>query len=165
MDDTTMVLHWFEHSWRRIDMESWMSFRGLAEPWQPLPNVRAGKHYFLYCIIEGDRLCQILPHRYLVDGDGRIADDGYFGVLSLDEINRYKALNKRHYEYPQTHPLNGPEQVEFDGIRERLWQSWLPPSYAMCELMRVVSAMPHADDPAWQALEAAGLSRGGATLN
>lgn len=73
----------------------------------------------------------IHPHRYLIDRDGRIVDDRYFGVLSDAEIERYEALNKRHYEYPQSQPLTTDEQREIDAIRDRLWRSWLPPIEAV----------------------------------
>lgn len=65
----------------------------------------AGEHHFVVCIVEDGRLYNIIPHRCLVDQDGRIADDRHFRVLSDVEIERYRALNERHYEYPEAHPL------------------------------------------------------------
>jgi hypothetical protein len=58
--------------------------------------VTAGEHHFVVCIVEDGRLYHIMPHRYLIHRDGRIADDRYFGVLSDAEIERYESLNKRH---------------------------------------------------------------------
>jgi len=122
--------------------------------------VTAGEHRFVVCIVEDGRLFNILPHRYLIDRDGRIGDDRYFGVLADAEIGRYEALNKRHYESPQSNPLREDEQAEFDAIRDRLWRSWLPPVEAVRELTRAAVALPDENDAAWDVLEASGFSRG-----
>jgi hypothetical protein len=111
------------------------------------------------CVVEDGRLYNIIPHRYLIDRDGRIADDRFFGVLSEAEIERYRALNKRRYEYPEAHPLTKDEQTEFDAIRDRLWRSWLPPAEAVRDLTRAAVALPDENDAAWNVLEACGISR------
>jgi len=157
LEETQQVLHWREGSWHRIDWESWPRFTGWAKPWAPLPQVGAGEHYFVVCTIDNGRLFNIHPHRYLVDSEGRITSDGDFGVLSRGEIERYQGLNKRHYQYPQTHPLSEQEQREFDAIRDRIWRSWLPPADAVRELMRVLPALPNEGDAAWNVLRASGL--------
>jgi hypothetical protein len=154
------VFHLRAGTWHHVPWSSWMRFRGLGDAWAPLPHVGAGEHYFVVCVATDGRLFNILPHRYLIDSDGHIADDGYFGVLWSEEIERYKALNERHYEYPQAHPLTAGEQRDFDGIRDRLWRSWLPPAAAARELTRVAVALPDEGDAAWHMLEACGLSRG-----
>jgi hypothetical protein len=152
------VLHWRDGSWHEIGWESWMHFRGLKTPWIPLPHVGPGEHYFVVCVQEDGRLFNILPHRYLIDNDGRIARDNYFGVLSAGEIERFEALDKRRYEYPQRHPLNDKENDEFGALRNRLWRSWLPTAGAMRQLMTVFPAMPHEDDAAWNVLAASGVT-------
>ena len=90
------MLHWRTGAWHRIAWQNWMSFRAVTEPFAPLPYVTAGEHHFVVCIVEDGRLYNVIPHRYLIDRDGRIADDRYFGVLSDGEIERYRALTKRH---------------------------------------------------------------------
>ena len=160
LDEGLQVLHWRDGAWHPIAWQDWMNFRALAEPFAPLPYVTAGEHHFVVCAVEDGRLYNIHPHRYLIDRDGRMADDRYFGVLSDGEIERYEALNKRHYEYPQAHPLTKEEQAEFDAIRDRLWRSWLPPVEAVRELTRAAVALPDENDAAWSVLEACGMSRG-----
>jgi hypothetical protein len=161
LDEGQQVLHWRGGAWHRIAWDDWSSFRDvLGVSFAPLPCVTAGEHHFVVCIVEDGRLFNIIPHRYLIDGDGHIAKDGYFGVLSGVEIERYKALNKRHYDYPQTHPLTKDEQTEFDAIRDRLWRSWLPPVEAVRDLTRAAVALPDENDAAWNVLEACGISRG-----
>jgi len=165
LDEGEQVLHWHSGAWHRIAWDDWSSFRDVMhDSFAPLPYVTAGEHHFVVCIVEDGRLYNILPHRYLIDRDGRIADDRYFGVLSDGEIERYEALNKRHYKYPQTHPLNDDEQREFEAIRERLWRSWLPPVEAVRELTRAAVALPDENDAAWKVLEACGMSRGASGL-
>src|SRR5213593_3619682 len=101
LDEGQQVLHWRGGEWHRIAWQDWMNFREYG-PFAPLPYVTLGDHHFVVCVVE----------------DGRIADDRYFGVLSDSETERYRALNKRHYEYPEAHPLTEDEQKEFDAIRD-----------------------------------------------
>jgi hypothetical protein len=163
LDEGQQVLHWRASAWHRFAWQDWTSFRALGAPFAPLPYVTAGEHRFVVCIVEDGRLYNIIPHRYLIDRDGRIADDRYFGVLSDGEIERYEALYRRHYEYPEAHPLNDEERREFDAIRDRLWRSWLPPVEAVRELTRAAVALPDENDAAWNVLEACGISRGGSS--
>jgi hypothetical protein len=160
LDEGQQVLHWRDGAWQRIAWQDWMNFRDVLDRcFTPLPHVTAGEHHFVVCIVEDGRLYNIIPHRYLIR-DGRIADDRYFGVLSDAEIGRYEALNKRHYQHPQAHPLREDEQREFDAIRDRLWRSWLPPVEAVRELTHAAVALPDENDAAWNVLEACGISRG-----
>jgi hypothetical protein len=159
-DEGQQVLHWRAGAWHRTAWQDWMSFREPGASFTPLPYVTAGEHHFVVCIVEDGRLHNIIPHRYLIDHDGCIADDRYFGVLSDGESARYRALNGRHYEYPQAHPLNDEEQREFDAIRVRLWRSYLPPVEAVRELTRATVALPDENDAAWKVLEACAMSRG-----
>ena len=158
--DLPQVLLWRDGAWHPIEWACWMSFRGIGESFVPLPEVGAGEHHFVVCAVEDGRLFNIIPHRYLIDRDGHIADDRYFGVLSDSETERYRALSKRHYEYPEAHPLTEDEQKEFDAIRDRLWRSWLPPVEAVRDLTRAAVALPDENDAAWNVLEACGISRG-----
>ncbi|MGH6776767.1 MAG: hypothetical protein ACRECL_01970 [Bradyrhizobium sp.] len=160
LDDGQQVLHLRDGTWHGIPWVSWLKFRGIGEGWAPLPHVRAGEHYFVVCVVEDGRLFNILPHRYLIDRDGRIIDQRYFGVLSPEEIEQFETLDRRHYEYPQTSPLSEAEQRTFDAFRDRLWRSWLPPAEAVRELTRAATAVPDETDAAWNVLEACGFTRG-----
>jgi len=146
-------------AWHCIAWQDWMSFRELDAPFVPLPHVTAGEHRFVVCIVEDGRLHNIIPHRYMIDRDGRIANDHYFGVLSDFEIKRYRALKKRLKPCQKAHPLNTDEQTELNSMRDRLWRSRLPPAEAARELTRVTAALPDANDAAWHVLEACGISR------
>jgi hypothetical protein len=159
LDEGLQVLHWRDGAW-----QDWMSFRELDATFAPLPYVTAGEHHFVVCVIEDGRLYNILPHRYLIDRDGRIAEDRYFGVLSDGEMARYEAPERRDCEHPQARPLSDQEQSEFDAIRDHLWRSWLPPVEAVRELTRAAVALPDENDAAWKVLEACGISRGVAGL-
>jgi hypothetical protein len=160
-DDHQYVLHLRGGDWERIPWESWLTFLVKGQTWAPLPHVRDGEHYFVVCIAGDGRLFNIHPHRYLIDRDGRIvADDRYFGALSDDEIEQFKVLNRRHYEYPQSSPLTEAEPRIFDAIRDRLWRSWLPPAEAARKLPLVAGALPDESDTAWHFLEACGITRG-----
>jgi hypothetical protein len=147
-EEDMVIFHWNEaaRTWDQKLWQDWMCFMGLGargEKFRPLAGIGAGEHYFVVCIVDEDRtLYNIHPHRYLIDQDGRIVHDRYFGVLSEAEIVRYRALDKRAYQYPQTHPLNDQEKTEFDTIRGRLWHSWLPPKDAAMVLIRQLPGFP-----------------------
>jgi hypothetical protein len=160
LDEGHQVLHLRNGAWHRIPWDSWAKFRDEGHSWAPLPYVTVGEHYFVVCVVDDGRLFNIIPHRYLIDNDGRIADDRYFGVLSDEEIKQFEANNRRHYEYPQTSPLAETEQRTFEAIRDRLWRSWLPPTEAVRELTIAATALPDERDAAWQVLEACGITRG-----
>jgi hypothetical protein len=68
-------------------MEDWMRFRELGAKFAPLLHVTAGEHHFAICIVDNGRLYNIIPHRYLIDRDGRIADDRYFGVCRTPRLS------------------------------------------------------------------------------
>jgi hypothetical protein len=159
LEEGNQALHLRGGKWHRIAWDRWMKFRGF-DGFEPLEHVGQGEHFFVVCIVEDGRLYNVMPHRYLIDRDGRIAHDRYFGVLSDDEISQFEALNRRHYEYPQTEPLSSAENSAFSNLRERLWRSWLPPIDAARELTRAATALPDEDDAAWHFLEAGGLTRG-----
>jgi hypothetical protein len=135
MDDLLRVLHLRDGTWHRIDWASWSKFRDtLKQGFVPLPHVAAGEHHFVVCVIDDGRLRNIIPHRYLIDRDGRIADDRYFGVLSDDEIERFEALTLQP-------TMTEAEQCTFDALRERVWRSMLPPAEAGRKLTRI-AALP-----------------------
>jgi hypothetical protein len=160
LEEGLQVLHLRNGAWRSVPWENWLKFRDEGQGWALLPDVVGGEHYFVVCAVEDGRLFNIIPHRYRVDDDGRISDARYFGVLSDAEIEQFEALNRRHYEYPQTHPLTQAEQRTFDAMRARLWRSWLPPAEAVRELTVAATALPDETDAAWQVLEACGFMRG-----
>ena len=159
-EEGVQVLHLRDTVWHQIPWESWQKFRGEGQGWAPLSHVVGGEHYFVVCVVEDGRLFNILPHRYRIDNDGRIADARYFGVLSDEEIERFEALNRRHCEYPETSPLTEGERHTFDAIRDRLWRSWLPPAEAVRQLTVAATALPDESDAAWHVLEACGITRG-----
>ncbi|WP_431014753.1 hypothetical protein [Bradyrhizobium pachyrhizi] len=159
LDEGQQVLHLRDSVWHRIPWDSWLKFRDTGQAWAPLPHVGAGEHHFAVCIVEDGRLFNIIPHRYRIDGDGRIADDRYFGALSDDEIRQFEALNRRHYEYPQTNPFTEAEERAFDALRDRIWRSWLPPAEAVRALTLAATALPDESDAAWHVLEASGIMR------
>jgi hypothetical protein len=98
-DDLLRVFHLRDGAWHRVDWASWSRFRDvLKQGFAPLPHVGAGEHHFVVCVVRDGRLRNILPHRYLIDDEGRRIDDHYFGVLSESQIARFEALNERYYE-------------------------------------------------------------------
>src|SRR2546430_14893488 len=75
--DSTVILHWDECEavWAELSWRDWVRFRGFDESgFHLLVGAEAGEHFFLVCIL-GDRgeLCNVIPHRYVMSADGRLA--------------------------------------------------------------------------------------------
>ena len=95
--DSTVILHWdkCEAVWAELSWRDWVRFRGFDESgFRLLVGAEAGEHYFLVCVL-GDRgeLCNVIPHRYVISTDGRLAHgfDG-LGVAEREESCKIEEL-------------------------------------------------------------------------
>jgi hypothetical protein len=134
-----LVLHWNEatKTWDRISWDDWSHFRALRgrDEFRPLQNVRRGDHFFV-CIAADERtVFNIIPHRYRVDGDGRIVDHD-FDDLSPEEGEIIRKWQHSHFS-PE-----GEEAIEYNALRERCYRSWLPPREAAMALIRDLPGFP-----------------------
>lgn len=142
IDDDMVVLHWNEQTkvWEPVRWDDWMSFRGLGDAFRPLLNVRAGFHTFVVCVVDEDRsLYNILPHRYRIDGDGRITDHNFSDLTDEDlafvakwDLSRVVAT--------------GADAERYDNLRLRLWRSWLPEPEAARALIDNLPGFPKTDE-------------------
>ena len=85
--DNTVILHWDEcqTAWAKLSWSEWVRFRGAGEGGPSLlAGADAGEHYFLVCVL-GDRgeLANVIPHRYVLSTDGRLAH-GFDGLAQAE---------------------------------------------------------------------------------
>ena len=90
-ENPMQVLHWLpeEDRWEFIGWDDWVAF-----VWPPqvcLPGISGGIHYFIVCIHDDDVPLNLIPHKYIIDPDGRIGADTFAG-LTRTEREDYRRL-------------------------------------------------------------------------
>jgi hypothetical protein len=99
MDEHGMrALHWLPEQdlWAEIDWNDFLAFRAFYVPFKRLPGVAAGVHYFVVCVCADEQTYNIIPHKYLVDPDGKISRDNFYGwnPEERDDYNRLMLVMK-----------------------------------------------------------------------
>jgi hypothetical protein len=75
------ALYWLpeEDRWEEIDWKAFLAFREWVVPFAPLPGVNGGVHYFVACICDDKKTYNIVGHKYLVEPNGKIGHDNFYG--------------------------------------------------------------------------------------
>jgi hypothetical protein len=133
--DKLFALHWVpsEDRWETITWATWMTFRGLSAEFVPLPNVRGGVHHFVVCAHDSRVPLNLIPHKYLIDPDGRIGNDNFAG-LTREERTEYQRLM-----IAMEHAPGDQEQIE--AIRAKMDISDPPPD-SYDALVRALPNLP-----------------------
>jgi hypothetical protein len=142
-EDGVTVLHWLpsEDRWEIIAWEDWSAFRAIDKPHKALPGVNGGIHFFIVRVHEGDETFNLIPHKYLIDPDGRIGHDN-FGGLTRQEREDYSRLMVK-IEYEQG------DQERIDEIRDKMGRDvYLPPRESLAALKRMLPKVPQPNRPA-----------------
>ncbi|MDX7953358.1 hypothetical protein P7D22_19525 [Lichenihabitans sp. Uapishka_5] len=92
------VLHWVEdHShWEGVPWEDWKNFVGILASSVGLPGLSAGVHHFAIAVSENGETLNIIPHKVLLQDDGRRGPDNFAGWTREDyaENRRLYGLRK-----------------------------------------------------------------------
>ena len=77
-----LILHWLpqEDRWEAITWDAWSAFRGSLTPSIGLPGVLGGIHHFAVVVLDGTEPVNIIPHKYLIEPDGRIGRTNFGGL-------------------------------------------------------------------------------------
>jgi hypothetical protein len=147
-----LVFHWLpEHDcWEPIAWGDWLDFKSSLKPSasMPLPGIAGGIHHFVVCIYDqrDGTPIKLLPHKYLIDPDGRIGDDNFVGFTLAD---------RRDYERLMLAREQSPEDKE--RLRElrckKIWPAHLPPKKSLPALRRTLGKAPKPDSMAQHFLE------------
>ncbi|MBX3580039.1 MAG: hypothetical protein KF723_22775 [Rhizobiaceae bacterium] len=96
-------LHWLSdrECWRRLEItdEDWAAFRGLLTAHRPLDGVRGGLHHFALVVYDEDNRLpvNIIPHQYIVDGEGRIVPDNMAGLTREERHDFDRIMRSGRY--------------------------------------------------------------------
>jgi len=75
----------------RDRLERLRRLRELFVPFRPLSGVGGGVHYFVVCIVDDRQTVNIIPHKYLVEPNGKIGRDNFYG-WNREEREDYNRL-------------------------------------------------------------------------
>jgi hypothetical protein len=134
-----IVLQWLpeEGRWQRVPWDQWSKFR-LPEiedvDHVPLMGVRNGDFYFVVCIVEGETLFNIIPHRYRVDADGKITPHNFHDLTSeeLADVDRIWLMRSPSEE----------DESRYEELGRRAYKFLLPPEIAARALLRDLPGFP-----------------------
>jgi hypothetical protein len=154
-DDSTRVLHWLpgENRWVEIDWDDFLAFREVTVPFRALPGVAGGVHYFVVCICDDGQTYNVIPHKYLVESNGKIGRDNFYGWNREEREDFSRLMLAREFK-PH-------EEARLREIQEKGGNAMYPPRESLYPLVRALPFPPAKDSAAVHLLDAvaAGKSR------
>jgi hypothetical protein len=150
------ILHWLpdENRWEQITWKSWMAFRAdLGDAFVPLNGVSGGIHYFVACALDEKSTLNIIPHKYLIEPNGRIGPDNFNGWTREDRAD-YRRLMLAREELPG-------DRDRLREIQEKAGNVFYPPRESLYPLVHALPHPPTPDSAATLLLDAiiAGVTR------
>jgi hypothetical protein len=143
-------LHWLpdEDRWEPIEWEEWVAFTGRVSasvrpsgevavsiaPSVGLYGLSGGIHYFVVCIHDTEATYNIIPHKCVIEPDGRMSDDNFPGFTRADREDYHRLLHSRE--------LSSDDEVRLVELRSKLSvASRLPPD-SLAALRRAIPRPP-----------------------
>src|SRR5215472_8648132 len=133
MDEhSTHALHWLpdENRWAGIDWDDFLAFRELSGPIRPLPGVAGGVHYFVVCICGEGQTFNIIPHKYLVEPNGKIGSDNFYGWNREEREDFNRLMVAREFKPG--------EEKRLRAIQEKGGSAMDPPHESLYQLVRAL---------------------------
>jgi hypothetical protein len=149
------VLRWVpeDNRWVEDDWDRFIAFREFMVPFAPLPSVAGGIYHFAVCVCDDEQVFNIIPHKYLVEPDGKIGADNFYG-WTREERDDYSRLMVASKEKPG-------DRERLDAIRDKTGSAMYPPRESLYPLVRALPFVPVKGSAAYDFLDAlaAGKSR------
>jgi hypothetical protein len=153
-DDSMYVLHWLpdENRWVEVGRDDFSALREMFVPFQPLPGLAWGVHYFVVCICNEGETVNIIPHKYLVEPSGRIGRDNFYGWNreEREEFNRLMLASE----------LKPGDQEKLHVIQAKGGYAMYPPRDCLYPLVRALPYPPAKSSPAVRFLDEVGTGKG-----
>jgi hypothetical protein len=131
------LVYWWDSEagrWDEVSWDDWVASSGISAPAKPLPGVRPGDTRFVVCVVDDDgSIANIIPHRYLIDGDG-------YRRHGEEPITDEEKIFERKY-YLKRETTEG-EDYRHKEINEKIYLWSLPPAAAARILLSVLPAPP-----------------------
>lgn len=136
------VLHWSPEAecWKLVSWSAWTAFRNLFEPFTPLPGASSGIHWFIVCIHDDGLPVNLIPHKYLVERDGKIGADNFYGWNREDRADYDRLVVAR--------TLTDADQRRLCEIQYRAGDAMYPPLESLSALKQILPKSPEHGSPA-----------------
>jgi hypothetical protein len=144
------ALHWLpdEDRWEPIDWEAWVAFTGRVSasvrpsgevavsiaPSVGLHGLSGGIHHFVVCIHDTEATYNIIPHKYVIEPDGRMGDDNFPGFTRDDREDYQRLLHSRE--------LSSDDEVSLAELRSKLSVANRLPPDSLVALRRAIPRPP-----------------------
>jgi hypothetical protein len=130
------VLHWSpeKERWEQISWSAWTAFRNLSEPFVPLPGISSGIHWFVVCIHDAGLPINLIPHKYLIERDGKIGPDNFYGWDREDRADYDRLMVSRAHTVA--------DQKRLTEIRYRTGDAMYPPLESVPALKQMLPNSP-----------------------
>jgi len=140
--DHMHVLHWLpiEDRWETISWDAWGAFRGILAPAVGLSGISGGVHYFIVCVHDDGVPVNLIPHKYMIDPDGRIGADNFAGLTKAERDDYNRIMLAREYAPGEEDRLNA--------IRQKMGHVYYPPRGSHSALLRALPKRPRLDSAA-----------------
>jgi hypothetical protein len=145
-EEGQQALHWLsaEDRWELISWDAWSAFRAIT-PFASLPDVVGGIHYFIVCIHDDGVPINLIPHKYIIEPDGRIGSDNFAGLTRTERDDYSRILLVREY---------GPgDEERLNEIRGKMGTVNYPPPGSFYPLVRALPRIPQQGSLAARFLE------------
>jgi hypothetical protein len=148
MELSNRTLHWLndEDCWVEIDWDDFLAFRELRTPFRALPGVAGGVHYFVVCVCGDGQTYNIIPHKDLVEPNGKIGDDNFYGWNREERENFNRLMVAREFKPG--------EQARLRQIQEKGGNAMYPPRESLYPLVRALPYPPAKESAAMCFLDA-----------
>jgi hypothetical protein len=152
-DDSMRALHWLpdENRWVEVDWDDFLAFREFVVPFRPLHGVAGGVHYFVVCVCDHAWTYNIIPHKYLVEPNGKIARDNFYG-WNREEREDFKRLMVAREFKPG-------EEARLREIQEKGGNAMYPPRESLYSLVRALPFPPAKDSASVRFLDAVAANK------
>jgi hypothetical protein len=114
-------------------------------PFAPLPGVAGGVYHFAVCVCDDKETLNIIPHKYLVEPDGKIGPDNFYG-WTKEERDDYSRLMVARAEGPG-------DRERIKQIRDKAGMAMYPPKESVYPLVRALALPPSKGSAATEFLD------------
>jgi hypothetical protein len=130
------ALRWVpeDNRWIEVDWNDFLAFRGFMVPQAPLPGVTGGIHHFVVCVCGEEQTFNIIPHKYLVEPNGKIGADNFYG-WTKEERDDYGRLMIAREEKPG-------DRERIREIQDKAGNAMYPPKESLYPLVRALPFPP-----------------------
>jgi hypothetical protein len=145
--DGMHALHWQPENnrWTEVGWDDFLAFRECFVPFKPLLGLTAGVHHFVVCVCGEGQTFNIIPHKYLVEPNGKIGRDNFYGWNreEREDFNRLMLASEHKHG----------EEERLREIQKKGGKAMYPPKESLYSLVLALPFPPTKDCAAMDFLD------------